>query len=58
MSKNNGKGAKGEFEFPQPAKKQTFSEMIYNPQEGTFFGRTGKSWSKFFSTLLNKKQNQ
>nr|AAC46608.1 nervous system antigen 1 [Drosophila melanogaster]prf//2114404A nervana 1 antigen [Drosophila melanogaster] len=46
MSKNNGKGAKGEFEFPQPAKKQTFSEMIYNPQEGTFFGRTGKSWSQ------------
>ncbi|XP_039496194.1 sodium/potassium-transporting ATPase subunit beta-1 [Drosophila santomea] len=46
MSKNNGKGAKGEFEFPQPAKKQTFSQMIYDPQEGTFFGRTGKNWSQ------------
>ncbi|KAH8297949.1 hypothetical protein KR018_002366 [Drosophila ironensis] len=46
MSKNNGKGAKGEFEFPQPAKKQTLSEMIYDPAEGTFFGRTGKSWSQ------------
>ncbi|KAH8251392.1 hypothetical protein KR032_010473 [Drosophila birchii] len=46
MSKNNGKGAKGEFEFPQPAKKQTFGQMIYDPQEGTFFGRTGKNWSQ------------
>ncbi|KAH8329035.1 hypothetical protein KR074_001987 [Drosophila pseudoananassae] len=46
MSKNNGKGGKGEFEFPQPAKKQTFSEMIYSPQDGTFFGRTGKNWSQ------------
>ncbi|XP_017069900.1 sodium/potassium-transporting ATPase subunit beta-1 [Drosophila eugracilis] len=46
MSKNNGKGAKGEFEFPQPAKKQTFSQMIYDPQDGTFFGRTGKNWSQ------------
>ncbi|XP_016944556.3 sodium/potassium-transporting ATPase subunit beta-1 [Drosophila suzukii] len=46
MSKNNGKGGKGEFEFPQPAKKQTFSQMIYDPQDGTFFGRTGKSWSQ------------
>ncbi|KAH8238926.1 hypothetical protein KR038_008219 [Drosophila bunnanda] len=46
MSKNNGKGAKGEFEFPQPAKKQTLGQMIYNPEEGTFFGRTGKNWSQ------------
>ncbi|KAH8279715.1 hypothetical protein KR054_002776 [Drosophila jambulina] len=46
MSKNNGKGGKGEFEFPQPAKKQTFGQMIYDPQEGTFFGRTGKNWSQ------------
>ncbi|XP_017041341.1 sodium/potassium-transporting ATPase subunit beta-1 [Drosophila ficusphila] len=46
MSKNNGKGGKGEFEFPQPAKKQTFSQMIYDPQDGTFFGRTGKNWSQ------------
>ncbi|XP_016977840.1 sodium/potassium-transporting ATPase subunit beta-1 [Drosophila rhopaloa] len=46
MSKNVGKGGKGEFEFPQPAKKQTFSQMIYDPQDGTFFGRTGKNWSQ------------
>ncbi|XP_017134507.1 sodium/potassium-transporting ATPase subunit beta-1 [Drosophila elegans] len=46
MSKNNAKGGKGEFEFPQPAKKQTFSQMIYDPQDGTFFGRTGKNWSQ------------
>ncbi|KAH8402509.1 hypothetical protein KR222_001206 [Zaprionus bogoriensis] len=46
MSKNNGKGEKYENEFPQPARKQTFSEMIYDPRDGSFFGRTGKSWGQ------------
>lgn len=46
MSKNNGKGDKYENEFPQPAKKQTFAEMIYDPRDGSFFGRTAKSWGE------------
>lgn len=46
MSKNNGKGGKGDFEFPQPARKQTFSQMIYDPIDKTFFGRTGKNWGQ------------
>ncbi|EDW78066.1 uncharacterized protein Dwil_GK24211 [Drosophila willistoni] len=46
MSKNNGKNAKGDFEFPQPARKQTFAQMIYDPYDKTFFGRTGKNWGQ------------
>ncbi|XP_030381119.1 sodium/potassium-transporting ATPase subunit beta-1 [Scaptodrosophila lebanonensis] len=45
MSKNNEKVA---YEFPQPAKKVTLSEFIYDPQNGTFFGRTGKNWGQLF----------
>ncbi|EDW63593.1 sodium/potassium-transporting ATPase subunit beta-1 [Drosophila virilis] len=48
MSKNNGKGDQYENQFPQPAEKQTLSEMIYNPSKGTIFGRTGKSWGQLF----------
>lgn len=47
MSKNNGKGDKYENQFPQPNRKQTFSEMIYDPHDGSFFGRTPKSWGKY-----------
>lgn len=48
MSKNTGKGDKYENQFPQPAKKKTFSEIIYDPQDGSFFGRTPKSWGQLF----------
>ncbi|XP_001357413.1 sodium/potassium-transporting ATPase subunit beta-1 [Drosophila pseudoobscura] len=46
MSKNNGKSEKAEYEFYQPAKKQTFRQMVYDSQEGTYFGRTIKSWGQ------------
>ncbi|KAM8715491.1 hypothetical protein ACLKA7_002529 [Drosophila subpalustris] len=48
MSKNNGKGDQYENQFPQPARKQTFSEMLYDPQDGTILGRTPKSWGQLF----------
>lgn len=51
MSKNNGKGDQYENEFPQPAKKQTFSEMIYDPRDGSFFGRTAKSWGEHLKII-------
>ncbi|EDW11717.1 sodium/potassium-transporting ATPase subunit beta-1 [Drosophila mojavensis] len=48
MSKNNGKNEIYENQFPQPAKKQTISEMIYDPSNGAIFGRTSKSWGQLF----------
>lgn len=60
MSKNNGKGDKYENEFPQPARKQTFSEMIYDPRDGSFFGRTAKSWGEHLKKIYcmhRKKTN-
>ncbi|EDW02898.1 sodium/potassium-transporting ATPase subunit beta-1 [Drosophila grimshawi] len=49
MSKNNGNAEKYVSEFPQPAKKKTFSEILYDPNEGTFLGRTPKSWGQLIT---------
>lgn len=49
MSKNNGKGEKYyECEIRQEARKKTCSELIYDPSDGTIFGRTSKSWGQLF----------
>lgn len=55
MSKNNGKNEKYENQFPQPAKKQTFSEMIYDPRDGSIFGRTSKSWGKLINIYIQNE---
>ncbi|XP_034474154.1 sodium/potassium-transporting ATPase subunit beta-1 [Drosophila innubila] len=48
MSKNNGKGDQYINQFPQPARKQTCSEMFYDPHDGSILGRTPKSWGQLF----------
>ncbi|XP_049302864.1 sodium/potassium-transporting ATPase subunit beta-1 [Bactrocera dorsalis] len=45
-TKKNGNAITTEFQFPQPKEKQTCMELIYNGKEGTYFGRTPKSWGQ------------
>ncbi|KAL5281666.1 ATP1B2 family protein [Megaselia abdita] len=49
MSKKNGATSlpgPQEFQFPQPKPDVPWGTFIYNKSEGTYFGRTIKSWSK------------
>lgn len=56
MSKKNGATSlpgPQEFQFPQPKAAVPFSKFLYNKDEGTYFGRTPKSWSKFVIIFFN-----
>ncbi|XP_017473805.1 PREDICTED: sodium/potassium-transporting ATPase subunit beta-1 [Rhagoletis zephyria] len=44
-TKKNG-NAVTEFQFPQRKEKQTWLEIVYNKKNGTYFGRTPKSWGQ------------
>lgn len=47
MSKTNGaKNTVTEFQFYAPKEKQTFGQFFYNDKDGTYFGRTPKSWGQ------------
>ena len=49
MSKKNGTATitnNMDFQFPQPKEKQSWGQIIYNSNEGTYFGRTPASWSR------------
>jgi len=49
MATKNGKpGQVIDFQFPQPKEKQTIGQIFYNSKEGTYFGRTPKSWGQLF----------
>lgn len=50
MSKSNGGKTTyvpTEFQFYSPKEKQSLGQFIYNSKDGTYFGRTPKSWGKF-----------
>lgn len=50
MSKTNGGTAKyvpTEFQFYSPKEKTTIGQFLYNSKDGTYMGRTPKSWGKF-----------
>ena len=65
MSKSNGGNTAftpTEFQFYSPKEKQSLGTFIYNSKDGTYFGRTPKSWGKFplaleSLTLKQKKKN-
>ncbi|TMW50940.1 hypothetical protein DOY81_004013 [Sarcophaga bullata] len=51
MSKSNGGKTPytpTEFQFYAPKEKQSLGTFIYNSKDGTYFGRTPKSWGQLF----------
>jgi len=46
MSKNGNTAKMMDFQFPQPKEKQTIGQIIYNSKQGTYLGRTPRSWGK------------
>ncbi|XP_075149263.1 nervana 1 [Haematobia irritans] len=49
MSKTNGGNTKvTEFQFYAPKEKQSFGEFFYNSKDGTYLGRTPKSWAQLW----------
>lgn len=57
MSKKNGATSlpgPQEFNFPQPKPSVPWATFIYNKSDGTYFGRTVKSWCKCLVFVLRK----
>lgn len=46
--KNGGLVDATDYQFPQKKPKQTIGQMIYDSKNGTYFGRTPKSWGQLF----------
>ncbi|XP_061402034.1 sodium/potassium-transporting ATPase subunit beta-1 [Musca vetustissima] len=51
MSKNNGetKFVPTEFQFYSPKEKQSFGQFLHNSKDGTYLGRTPKSWAQLLT---------
>ncbi|XP_013099809.1 sodium/potassium-transporting ATPase subunit beta-1 [Stomoxys calcitrans] len=50
MSKTNGaKSVVTEFQFYAPKEKQSFGQFFYNSNDGTYMGRTPKSWGQLLT---------